>query len=394
MVALRLALTFLFSKKRYGIINAITWLAASVTVFVAAAMILILSAFNGIQNLVINLYSSIEAPYSISATNGETLFINNVQLVALNQLSEIEQYSLRCSGEVIFEYNKKPWYGTIVGSDNKLCKVSQLKTYLEYPDDCKLGEKELILGAGVRYKLQYPPQAAISPLIVKSIDKDKKINTRTIKNIRTTAFVVKNTFSVNAEYDLKYAFSNLSTAQNILGYKNNEYSSIECTANNITILKPKLEKILKTPIDISTEDDRLGDLKRTANIEKWISLLMLCLVLLIAAFNLIAAITMLIIDKSKDLETLKILGMTEQNQNKIFAYILLIINLGGALVGLAIGALLVYLQEQYGFIKISDSVVDFYPVKLHGSDALIILAVLCFTAILAQLPVRWVTKKR
>lgn len=113
MLSLRLALTFLFAKKRYGIINAITWLAAIVSVFVAAAMIIILSVFNGLQTLVLDLYSSIEAPYSLVAKDKGTLTVDKETLNQLEGLSYIDALSTRCGGEVIFQYNESTWYGTL-----------------------------------------------------------------------------------------------------------------------------------------------------------------------------------------------------------------------------------------------------------------------------------------
>lgn len=394
MLAFRLALTFLFSKKRYGIINAITWLAAAVSIFVAAAMIIILSAFNGIQSLVLDLYSSIEAPYSITTTDASTLHITSEQLEKIQNLDGVIATGLRCSGEVIFQFNDTPWYGTLVGTENNLCEVTEIRKHLENTDDCKLGRRDLLLGAGIRYKLRYPKDHAMSPLVVKSLRKDRKINTQTVKNIQSTAFNVRNTFSVNAEYDLKYAFTPLKTAQELLGYEAEEYSSIECNGTEAVLAqKASIESILGVPVHIITEDDRLGDMRKTANIEKWISLLMLCLVLLIAAFNLIAAITMLIIDKRKDLETLEILGMSDKERKRIFSYILLFINLGGAGIGLLLGSIVVWVQEHFGLIKISDSVVEYYPVELQFTDAAIVFGILIVSAFLAQFPVQWVSKR-
>lgn len=394
MLSLRLALTFLFSKKRYGIINAITWLAAVVSVFVAAAMIIILSAFNGLQALIVDLYSSIEAPYSIVASDQSTLEVSDQTLREIAELPYVDAVSTRCSGEVIFQFNKTSWYGTLVGSDDKLCDISQLRNHLEFPNDCSLQDNSLILGAGIRYKLKYPLQNALEPIIVKSLRKDKKISSRTVKNITTTPFKVSNAFSVNAEYDLKYAFTSIEKAQELLGYGANEFGSLEIRGT-LDILNQKiiLNSLLGKEINIITEDDRLGDMKRTANIEKWVSLLMLSLVMLIAAFNLIAAITMLIIAKKKDLQTLSIMGMSDQHQRLIFSYILGFINVGGALVGLFIGAMVVFLQEQFGLIKISDSVVEYYPVQLQATDALIVFSILILTAIAAQFPVQWVSKR-
>jgi lipoprotein-releasing system permease protein len=394
VLSLRLALTFLFSKKRYGIINAITWLAALVSVFVAAAMIIILSAFNGLQTLIVDLYSSIEAPYSIVANDQGTLVVSKQTLKKIEELPYIETVSTRCDGEVIYQYNKTSWYGTLVGSDDKLCSISKLAQHLDYPHDCSLTNNSLILGAGIRYKLKYPIENAIEPIVVKSLRKDKKIGTRSVKNIQTTPFYVSNAFSVNAEYDLKYAFTTISKAQSLLGYKENEYGSLEIKGTEeILSNKDALNALIGKEIDIITEDIRLGDMKRTANIEKWVSLLMLTLVMLIAAFNLIAAITMLIIAKRKDLETLKIMGMADKDQRRIFSYILGLINFGGALAGLLLGSLVIFLQERFGLIKISDSVVDYYPVQWQFSDALIVFSILIITALLAQFPVQWVSKR-
>jgi lipoprotein-releasing system permease protein len=394
VLSLRLALTFLFSKKRYGIINAITWLAALVSVFVAAAMIIILSAFNGLQSLIVDLYSSIEAPYSIVASDQGTLTVSEDALQTLQDLPYVEAHSLRCSGEVIYQYNKNSWYGTLIGSDDALCDISKISRHLDYPNDCSLRDNALIIGAGIRYKLRYPFENAVEPLVVKSLRKDRKISTRTVRNIETTPFKVSNAFSVNAEYDLKYAFTTITKAQQLLGYKSDEFGSIEILASKeILDHKDDLSALLNRDVTIVTEDDRLGDMKRTANIEKWVSLLMLSLVMLIAAFNLIAAITMLIIAKRKDLQTLSIMGMSEKDQRRIFSYILGFINLGGALVGLTIGALIIILQEKFGLIKISDSVVDYYPVQLHFTDAVIVFSILIITAVLAQFPVQWVSKR-
>lgn len=395
MLSFKLAIKYLFSKKKYGVINLILWLAASVTILVGMAMVVVLSTFNGIEGLVLSLYQSLEPPYRIEHVNQDIVQLSSTQLESIEAIEGVEAISKQVEAEVVFRYQDQEWYGNIVGVDENFCQMSQLKDLAELRD-CDFKSSEIVLGAGIRYHLQYQTGRALEPLQVVYLPKDEKLNTRTMSRIKQASFVCNNEFSVNAEYDLKYAYLSLNEAQRMLGFNDGEFTAVNIliseNADENQVIS-EIEILLANDLQVKASSEKFGDLKRTSQIEKWISFLVMIFILVVAAFNLVAAISMLIIEKRKDLDMLRILGMENVDVRYIFSYIIFMINGAGAVLGILVGYALVWGQNKFGFISISQSVVESYPVEWKWSDAIFVLMALLFTGILSQLPINWIVKR-
>ena len=385
----------MFSKKKYGVINLILWLAASVTILVGMAMVVVLSTFNGIEGLVLSLYQSLEPPYRIEHVNQDIVQLSSSQLEAIEAINGVEAISKQVEAEVVFRYQDQEWYGNIVGVDENFCQMSQLKD-LANLSNCDFKSSEIVLGAGIRYHLQYQTGRALEPLQVVYLPKDEKLNTRTMSRIKQASFVCNNEFSVNAEYDLKYAYLSLNEVQRILGFNQDEFTAVNLLIAENTDTKKvikDIQKLLAKDLIVNDSSEKFGDLKRTSQIEKWISFLVMIFILIVAAFNLVAAISMLIIEKRRDLDMLRVLGMENADVRYIFSYIIFMINGAGAVLGIFVGYALVWGQNKFGFISISQSVVESYPVEWKWSDAMFVLLALLLTGFLSQLPINWIVKR-
>lgn len=344
-----------------------------VVAFITAAMITVMSAFNGIDDLVKTLFANFDPPLTVVPAEGKVFadsLITDQTLLSINGIQGI--------GRVIEEdawlrFSDHNAVATIKGIDETGLELSPIRSMI-YDGEFLLSRDSInyaVAGLGVRSEL-YMPLSDYMPTVLHinapvrgrklSRDKEQAFNNRSIE--------VSGIFSVNAELDAKYVLVPLSFARELFDY-NYEISSIEIFLKNDANekkVKEQLESILPDSLKVQTRYDKNALIYKTNASEKWATFLILLFILLIACFNIIASLTMLIIEKKRDIFTMSSMGATSRVIERIFIYEGILINAIGAILGTLMGLTLCFGQQHFGWIRMEGAMVDSYPIKMNWLD--------------------------
>ncbi len=341
------------------------------------ALVIVLSAFNGLSDLVKSLYNSFDAEIKISPIIGKTFLSNSAELAELKKIKDIAFYTEVIESKALLKYKNKQAIVTIKGVSADFLKMSEFNNLI-HDGEFNIEKNNVVMGKGIYYKLQTSINDFSSPL---SIFAPKRGNTNSINpddGLNEIKAFTAGTFSINDDFDDKYVIMNIENARAIFDYTN-EITSIELklqsTANKQSI-EEKIKSILGKNFTIQNKEEQNALLFKTFKSEKLWTFIILVFILIIATFNVIGSITMLIIEKKKDIAILSHLGADSKTIKKIFLSEGLMISLVGALSGLILGVLFCWIQIKFSIITFSEGyVVDAYPVKMEITDICLILLI-------------------
>jgi lipoprotein-releasing system permease protein len=367
---------------------------ATAGVFVgAAALVIVLSVFNGFEALVTNLYNSFDADYVISPVTGKTFTPNSIQLKQLSQLPEVALVSQVLEENVLLKNGDKQYFATIKGVSLQLEKLERLQNLI-VDGQLKLesgGLPYACLGQGVAIGLSLSSTNSLYPLTVyvpNRLSQPDLINTANafkILNINVSAV-----FSVQQDVDSKYVLVPIDFARELLSYEK-EVSTIEI------YLKPNVSSIhmqallqdkFGSNFVIKNKEQQHELLYKIMKSEKWAVFFILVFILIVASFNVIGSLTMLIIDKKKDIAILKSMGASMQTIKNIFLFQGMLISAYGAIGGIITGLIICFIQEKFGVIGLGAGgsfVIDAYPVKIILLDIIFVLITVLIIGLLASI---------
>ncbi|MDP4952716.1 MAG: FtsX-like permease family protein [Flavobacteriales bacterium] len=391
---------YLFSKKSRNIINLISGISIFVVACVTAAMICILSAFNGIESLVGTLFTTFDAEISITPEKGKVFEVDEAILASIASIPEAEKHSLILEDDVIVRYGGQPSVATIMGVSSNLKSITSVATMMR-AGEYLLERNDMacaIPGLGIQSELGIPYDISEFPVMsISAPIRGKKLSKYKEKALNTKPILVSGVFSVNAELDVKYLLTPLYFAQDLLGYDQKTVSRIDVglTPDSDTEdIKKRLQVLLGDELKVETRYDKNSFIHKTNQTEKWATFVILTFILVIAAFNVMASLTMLIIEKKKDIFILKSIGMTDASIFSIFTWQGILINAVGALIGMVIGLLLCFLQIKFGLIELQGSIVDHYPMEVRGIDLLqILFTVMGIGTVFSAVMVKYLVKR-
>ena len=351
-----------------------------VIALVTAAMIIVLSAFNGLENLVSEIFGTIDAELALVPLSGEV--VSDTLSSILDEHEGIAYYSKVIENEAIIRSNGKTLACSVLGVDARFNDVSRLDSAIvmggwgaSYSDkDC------VCLGYGIKSELQIfidtnnPEIVSLGAPI-----RGKKLSRNRERAFRTIPALACGAFSINSDLDTRYAITSLSFARELFDRTEHisryEISPAEGYTAEDLMTDDLLIAALGDKVKLRSRAEKNKFITQTNKAEKWATFVILSFILVVAAFNILASLTMLLIDKKSDIEVFKAMGMTNRDLERTFSIQGLAINIVGGFVGLALGVLLVLGQTRYGWIELSGSVVPAYPVKLVMTDVLGILAI-------------------
>ena len=347
----------------------------------AMALIIVLSAFNGINNLVEGLYSSFDAEIRIEALHSKTFDDSEALKNKILSIKDVQSIGRTLEETVLIKYKDSQAFAVIKGVDSSFVNNSGLDS-LMWAGNAILhepnGKPKLILGYFVAEKLGMFIQNALRPIYIFAA-KNTSSNNLSIENaFYTEPISPSGIFVVNQDIDAKYTVAPIDFVFKLLN-KQNVVSAYELVLHNeadAQLVKRELQNILGDDFEIKTRYEQNELLYKTNNTEKWATFLILSFILLIAAFNVIGSLTILILDKKQDVFVLKSMGASPKMVRQIFFVEGLFISLTGGVVGLFLGVLLVVFQAQFGFIPVEGLLVDYYPVELKLIDVLSILSII------------------
>jgi lipoprotein-releasing system permease protein len=363
----------LFSKKSKNIINLISIISMGVVAFVTAAMIIVLSAFSGIEELVKDLFSSFDAPFTIVPERGKTIPDSLLTAEWLESIEGLGHYSRIIEEDAWISNGKNNVVATIKGVEDRFTQLAPFDS-LMYSGVFALefdGAPSSVIGQGIRMDLDMPVDPSMpASMRIHAPVRGKKLSRYREQAFRERSVAVSGAYTANAELDHRYVFVSLPFARELFGM-DSLISSVElmpAPGTDEVRFHEALKAALPDGLKILTRYDRNALVYRTNRSEKWATFLILVFILIIASFNIIASLTMLIIEKKKDIYVLGSMGMTKAMIRRIFTAEGVLINLTGATIGTLLGLLICLAQQHIGIITMQGGVVEYYPVHVNAID--------------------------
>jgi lipoprotein-releasing system permease protein len=384
-VPFRIARRYLWSRKSKRLIHLVSGISVVVVAAVCAAMIAILSAFNGIEELVEELFSSLDTELAVLPAEGRVIEATWVDSLAAHP--GVAWAGGVLEQDVVVRRQGEPVVCTLLGFDVDHAEQTGLAGRLRRGDVLRpdtLGSACGYVGLGVASQLRIPVQPdAPATLMVGAPKRGRSLSSARgwspdgglDRLLVLERLSVCGTFSVNADIDARHIIAPLGFAQKVL-QRPDQVSRIEL------VLAPGWSpEELRESIDTRWTEDVVTRTRReknalihsTSRAEKWATFAILSFILVVAAFNILAALTMLLLDKRRDISTLSAMGMTPRDIRRVFSWQGFLINAVGAAAGLAIGLTLVWLQDRYGLVRLQGAMVPAYPVSLRTGDVLGVL---------------------
>jgi lipoprotein-releasing system permease protein len=399
-LSLFIAKRYLFSKKSQNVINIISGISILGITTGTMALIVVLSVFNGFDNTIRALFNSFDPDFKITVKEGKTFDTKNAEIQNLYKYKGIAYYSDCLEENVLFEYGNKQKVGIVKGVSDQFNKMSGIDTMIiDGKFQLHRGKEPLaIVGHGVAYELAVGLNF-ITPLKISAIKRDGKVSIDVENAFNKMNIFPGGVFAIQQEYDGQYVIVPLAFARDLLDYTA-EVSAIEIRIKdkqNVSRVKKELQQILGDKYTIKDRYQQHEMLFKTMKSENWIIYLILTFILIIASFNGIGSLTMLIIDKKEDILILQKLGAENKLVRKLFMFEGMMIYVIGAISGLALGALLCWIQIKFGIITFPASstfIIKEYPVKMEFFDFIAVLLIVFSIGFLASwYPIRFITRK-
>ena len=402
-----IARRYLFSKKSHHAINVISGVSVCGVALATLAMVCTLSVFNGFQDLVSTMFTAFDPEIKITAANGKVFDSQDERIQLLRDLPEIEVFSESLEDNAMVQYKGRQAMVVIKGIEDNFNQLTAIDSILygrgewilrdEVVDYAVPGiELVSVLGTGIRF---------LDPLEVYAPKRGAKINVANPSTSFESSYLHSSglVFAVNQQkYDASYILTSLSFARDLFQYET-EVSSIELRLvadADIKEVKKDIKRMLGNDFLVQDRYEQQADTYRIMEVEKLISYVFLSFILLIACFNVIGSLSMLIIDKRNDVATLRNLGADDQLVSRVFLFEGYMITFFGALIGVGLGLILCFIQQEFGIIPLGSGdsagafVVDAYPVSVYAIDVILVLITVLVTGFLSVFfPVRYLTRR-
>jgi lipoprotein-releasing system permease protein len=390
-----IARRYLISKKSNNAINIISWISIIAIAVTTAALIVILSAMNGLTGAVANLYNTFEPDLKINAAKGKTFLPNEKILAAIKHIPEIETVSETYFDKALIKNNEKQTFVAVKGVDDNFRNVTNIdSSIVEGAYMISDQQKNIVLGRGVANTLGVNIMEISGELSLLSPTKGKTTSLNAEDNFTQIYLTPKGVFSLNDEFDYQFVFVSLRTARQLFG-DSTRISAIEIKCKEPEKVQKQLIAALGDDYIIKNRYQLNDVLFKTLETEKLATFIILAFILIIATFNIIGALTMLIIEKKKDIKTLFSLGADLTLVRNIFMREGFLITGVGAIIGLVIGLFVCWLQIQFHLVTFGDEfVIPYYPIELQLKDFIWIFCLIMLIGFFAALyPVRFFTNK-
>lgn len=383
---------YLLGKKSFQAINMITGIATVGIAIGAGALLLILSVFNGFEDLLRSLYNSIYTDIKVYPMEGKYMYPDPALLDSIRAWPDIAALSLTLEETALLDYDGSQDICTLKGVDDEFRKVTHIDSVLlEGSFVLHQGDAQMaIMGAGIAQRLNVNPENPFESLTIYMPNRHQRgplDNPFHMKYAYPTG-----RFSIKQDYDYQYVFVSLALVQELL-QDSGMVSGIEIKLNPGADEKKVMAQLAESfdiPVEVRNKDQQNASFYKLMNVEKWISYAVISLTLIIVSFNLISALWMIVLDKKKDISILQAMGAAPREVYSIFMKSGWMICGVGLVLGVGLAVLFYVLQKQYGIVPIPEGfVVDSYPIELRWRDILIVgLTVFVIGSLASWLPAK------
>ena len=392
-----IAKRYLISRKSRNIINIISGVSVIGVMVGTAALIVVLSVFNGFEGLVISLYNSFDPDIKITLHEGKTFSAADLSAESLKKISGVKYVTETLEENALLRYRDRQYIATIKGVGVDFPVMTRLDSMM------KDGELLLqrgdtpfaVLGQGVAYYLSLGVHDAFAPLNLYIPKRGKEVSLNPEEAFNHATVFPSGIFGIQQDFDAKYVLLPIGFTRELLSYTDQSTAlelGLAPGADRENVRK-QVKQIAGERFDVLDRFQQHELLYKIMKSEKWAVYLILTLILLIATFNIIGSLTMLIIDKKQDISILHSLGASSQAIRTIFLFEGLLISMVGAVLGMITGFSLCLLQQRFHLVKLGGSgsfVIDSYPVQMQMMDFVYVF----LTVFIIGLTAAWYPAKR
>jgi len=389
--SLYIAKRYLFSKSNNNAINIITGIASLGIIVGTLALFVVMSVFSGLKVFSLSFSNDFDPDLKVFPTKGKTINISNSQENQLKKVKNIAVYSKITEERVLFYFNGKEIVTYLKGVDANFTKTNVVSKNLFNGEWLSPKTPEVVVGYGISEKLSLGLFDFNNPFEVYVPRKGKAIIESEAEAFNRSKLVPIGIYAISEDLDSKYVFCDLELAQKLLEYKPNEVSAIEIKIDSLadenTVIE-KLNTIFKNKVIIKNRSEQNSTLYKMLNTENIAVYLIFTLVIIIALFNLVGALIMMILDKKGNLKTLFNLGAEIKELKKIFLFQGSLLSVFGGIIGLVLGIIIVLIQQKFKVVMITSTLA--YPVVFSIQNVLIVFSTIVLLGVLSS----WIASSR
>jgi lipoprotein-releasing system permease protein len=401
-LAFRIARRYLFSKKSTNVINIISGLSMVAMGFGACFLLIFFSVFNGFESLVASLYNSFYSDLEIRVEEGRTFSIDSVNVAEIKNLEDVVVVSFCLEQSAHVMYNGREYIATIKGVDSNYHKVNQLDEFILQGDYALFEKRSYLNSESGSYETVAEPQAIVGATIYTELNLSvanqlekmllsvpKTGAGTSMDKFRRMSIQPRAVFGIQKDFDEKYVIVPIEFAEDLFK-QSGRVSQIEIALRpnaDLVSLKSEVAEIIGPSFRVRDRFEQEEVLYRVMKMERWAMFAILAFILLVISFNIVGALSMLVMEKKKDIYILSAMGATRSLIRRIFLLEGAMISAFGGFVGLILGTLICFGQMKFGIVKLQGAgsfVTDSYPVVLHLGDFLLISAMIISIALLAS----------
>ncbi|HPT02697.1 MAG TPA: FtsX-like permease family protein [Bacteroidales bacterium] len=397
-----IARRYLVSKKSHNIINIISGISVLGVTVGTMALIIVLSVFNGFEGVVVSLFNAFDPDLKITPVSGKTFRMSDLPEDSISRLPGVVHLTEVIEENALLRYHDRQCIATIKGMGNGYQDYSPLDTMLiEGQFVLERDSSEYAVpGAGIADLLGVDLLDPGSMISVYVPNRHSSFTGLPDESFNTGVIRPSGIFSISAEFDIKYMLTPVSFARNLFGYSE-EVTSAEVSLSpqaDRKLIQKQVSALAGNKFVVKNRFEQQETLYKIMKSEKWAVFLILAFILFIATFNVIGSLTMLILDKRRDIAVLRSMGASDRLVRRIFLTEGLLISLSGAVAGLVIGATVCWIQQRFGIIKLQGGsgafIIDAYPVKMEACDFLWVFITVFLIGLAATwYPVRKIARK-
>lgn len=397
-------MTFLFAwryfkaKKTTNAINLIAWISVVAIVIGTASLILVLSVFNGLEGLVKSLYSSFYPDIKISPVSGKQITLTAEQLERIRSVKGVKAYSLIAEDRALLQNLA---YGddstdfqsliSLKGVDENYLEVNGILPHIVQGtfDTGTPDEPFLVLGVGIQNAVGVQSDRNVRPLAVYLSRKGEVNVNDPMRSFSSELVNTSGAFRIQQDFDNNYALTNLQFVRNMLAMDEDAYSAVEIAVNpgvDANSVRDQLKSLLGNSYLVQNRYEQNASLYSVMRLEKWFIYAVLSLILVVAAFNMVGALTMLVLEKKHDIQVLHALGASRSFIQRIFLSEGLLLAFIGGGMGMLLAFVIGWMQTEYHLVAMPGStfMIEYFPVKMMIPDFILVALTVLVIALLAS----------
>lgn len=362
-----------------------TIIAASGTIIASAALFIVLSGFAGLKDFSLKFSSYVDPDLKVVPVQGKSFILSEEQTDALNNIDDIASYSKIIEERAIIQFDQKQQIITLKGVDSNYKKVTAIDSMIIYGRWLEHGTSQIVSGGGISNTLSFGVLDITKSLTI-AVPKPGKGQITSVKSAFNTIKVSNiGVFNINETLNYEYIYADIDIVKQLLNYKDNQLSALEFKLkpnSNESEVRQMLQNILGNDVQVKNKTQLNDALYKMLNTENVAVYLIFTLVIIIALFNVIGALIMMILDKKESLHTLFNLGATTKEIRHIFFLQGSLMTILSGIIGLILGFIIIFLQKQFSLVMIIPS--EPYPVVIQAINFIIVLVTITTLGLLAS----------